>query len=31
MDTGLFVKVDDQIAATTIEIVAILNNLLFAC
>jgi hypothetical protein len=31
MDTGLFIKPEDQIAGTTIEVVAILNNVLFAC
>jgi hypothetical protein len=31
METGLFIKPEDQIAGTTIEVVAIFNSLLFAC
>ena len=31
METGLFVKLDDQIAGVTIELIGIINNLLFAC
>ncbi len=30
METGLFIKPEDQIAATTIEVAAVFNNLLFA-
>jgi hypothetical protein len=31
LETGLFIKPEDQIAGTTIEVVAIVNSLLFAC
>ena len=30
-DTGIFVKLDDEIAGVTKELVAIIKNLLFAC